>query len=402
MMALMAVAASTAFAQDDLVKQASKIDNWEEAVKTITPALTNDATADKAKAYNTLVDITYKKFKKEDDVKTTNQIMKKNDAYDADGMIKAGVQSLKAAMECDKYDQLPNEKGKVKLRFRNSNSARMQAVRLAILNGAIEMSNDKKDQEALECFDLYLSSATSSLFEGKNLTNDPNRGIAAFYGGRSAVQLQDYAKATDMFKIGVQDTAKQIHDLSFEFLLYCMRLSQKTAADSAKYINDMKELYAQFPENEQVYGSLSDAYLAKGDNAEVVRLADDFLAKNPQAGLPHVYKAYLLMNDKKYDESIAEFDKVPETAAAYLQCVFNRAVCKYNKAADFNEQNSDMRTGRMTPENEAAYKEMLHKAQLDFEKAQQLDPDQMTVKWGYLLKNVYIATGQQEKADAIM
>ena len=108
------------------------------------------------------------------------------------------------------------------------------------------------------------------------------------------------------------------------------------------------------------------------------------------------------MQDKKYDESIAEFDKVPEGAPAYMQCVFNRAVCKYNKAADFNEANSDLRTGKMTPANEAKYKEMLHGAQLDFEKCQQLDPDQMTVKWGYLLKNIYLATGQKEKADAIL
>ena len=41
-------------------------------------------------------------------------------------------------------------------------------------------------------------------------------------------------------------------------------------------------------------------------------------------------------------------------------------------------------------------------AQKDFEKAKELDPDQMTVKWGYLLKNIYTQTGQQEKADAIL
>ena len=403
MMALVATSATTAFAQDDLVKQASKMDNWEEAVKAITPALTSDATTDKAKAYNTLVDITYKKFEQEDGIKTTNQVMQKNDPFDKDGMLSAGMQAIKAAIECDKYDQQPNEKGKVKIRFRNKNADRLKSVRIGVLNAAIDFANEKKDKEAFEAFDLYLTSGSTMPFgDEETAKQDPNRGVAAFYGGRSAVQLQNYAKACDFFKIGVQDTAKQIHDLSFEFLLYCMRLNQKTAEDSVKYLNDMKALYAQFPDNDQVYGSLADAYLAKGDNAEVLRLADERLAKDPKASLPHVYKAFLLMGEKKFDESIAEFNLVPEDAPAYLQCVFNRAVCKYNKAAAFNEQNSDMRTGRLTPENDKIYRQYLNDAQVDFEKAQKLDPDQMTVKWGYLLKNIYLATGQEDKANAIL
>ena len=51
-MALMVATASSALAQDDLVKQAAGMtDKYEEAVKTITPALTSGQTVDKAKAW---------------------------------------------------------------------------------------------------------------------------------------------------------------------------------------------------------------------------------------------------------------------------------------------------------------------------------------------------------------
>ena len=72
-----------------------------------------------------------------------------------------------------------------------------------------------------------------------------------------------------------------------------------------------------------------------------------------------------------------------------------------NIAAEFNEANADARTGRLTPDNEKKYKEMLTDAQVDFEKCQELDPDQETVKWKYLLHNVYTQTDQQAKADAL-
>ena len=44
---------------------------------------------------------------------------------------------------------------------------------------------------------------------------------------------------------------------------------------------------------------------------------------------------------------------------------------------------------------------MLKDAQGDFEKAKEIDPEQKTVKWQYLLHNVYTLTGQKDKADAL-
>ena len=407
MMAMMVVASSTAFAGDsDALKAILKAKDYAEAeslLKSSLSQLANDQ--EKAKAYNKLVDLAFEKYKKEDDIKTTNQVMQKNDPIDKEGMIQAGLNALNLAIECDKYDVLPDAKGKVKPLFQKKNQDRLKVVRIGVLNGGVDYANEDKNAEALKCFEAYMNSAKGSLFEGVDGVgvNDPNRGVAAFYGGRAAAQLKDFAKATEFFKVGVQDTAKQIHDLSFDFLLYSMRMSQTSHADSVKYLNDMKELYGQYPNNDQVYGALSDAIIQQGTNEQVVALADEHLAKNPGSSLPHVYKGYLSMQNKKYDEAIAEFDKVGEdNKNVFLQCVYNRAVCKWNKAAEFNEAKSDARTGRMTAADEATFKSMLQDAQKDFEKAKELDPDQMTVKWGYLLKNIYTQTGQQEKADAIL
>ena len=378
MMAMMVVASSTAFAGDsDALKAILKAKDFAEAealVKSSLSQLANDQ--EKAKAYNKLVDLAFEKYKKEDDIKTTNQVMQKNDPIDKEGMIQAGMNALNYAIECDKYDVLPDAKGKVKPLFQKKNQDRLKNVRIGVLNGGVDYSNDDKNAEALKCFEAYMNTAKAPFFEGVEGVgvNDPNRGVAAFYGGRAAAQLKEFAKATEFFKVGVQDTAKQIHDLSFEFLLYSMRMTQNSHADSVKYLNDMKELYKQYPSNDQVYGALSDAIIQQGTNEEVISLADEYLGKNPGSSLPHVF----------------------------LQCVYNRAVCKWNKAAEFNEAKSDARTGRMTAADEATFKDILGSAQKDFEKAKELDPDQMTVKWGYLLKNIYTQTGQQEKADAIL
>ena len=406
MMAMMLVASATAFAGDsDALKAILKAKDFTEAQSLINSSLTQltDA-AEKAKAYNKLVDLAYDKFKKEDDTKTTNAVMQKNDPVDTDGMLAAGKIALEAAMECDKYDQQPNEKGKVAIKFRDKNRDRLRAVRLSLLQAGIDLANNEKNKEAFDNFDVYLQSAKSAFFEGVDgvSKNDPNLGVAAFYGGRAAYNLEKFDKAIEYFKIGVADTAKQIHDLSFDFLLYTMRNKQKTAADSAQFITDMLSLYKEYPDAEQIYSSLSDAYISKGMNAEVIKLAEERMAKYPDSSLPHVYKAFLLMQDKKYDEAISEFAKVKEdNSPVYLNSIFNSAVCKYNKASEFNEANSDIRTGRLKPADHDKFMNMLKDAQGDFEKAKELDPEQKTVRWQYLLHNVYTLTDQKDKAAAL-
>ena len=406
MMAMMLVASATAFAGDsDALKAILKAKDYQEAQSLINSSLAQLAdNAEKARAYNKLVDLAYDKYKKEDDIKTTNAVMQKNEPVDNDGLLAAAKVALQAAMECDKYDQQPDAKGKVPNKFRQKNQDRLRAARVSLLQAGIDMANNDKQKEAFDQLEVYLSTAKSAFFEGVDgvSKNDPNLGVAAFYGGRAAYNLEQYAKAIEYFKIGVADTAKQIHDLSFDFLLYTMRNSQKTAADSAKFITDMIDLYKEYPDAEQIYSSLSDAYIAKGQNAEVIKLADERMAKYPDSSLPHVYKAFLLMQDKKYSEAVAEFAKVKEDKSpVYLNSIFNSAVCKYNMASEFNEANSDIRTGRLKPADHDKFMNMLKDAQGDFEKAKELDPDQLTVKWKYLLHNVYTLTGQEDKANAL-
>ena len=405
MMAMMFVASSTAFAGDsDALKAILKAKTYPEAEQLLKSSLAQLAdNKEKAKAYNHLVELAYDKYKNEDNIKTTNQVMQKNDPVDIEGMVKAGINALNNALECDKYDILPDAKGKVKPSFQKKNQDRLQTVRLGLLNQGFQYANDNKNQEVFDCLNPYLLTAESPLFKDiEAVKNDANKGAAAFYAGRAALQLEKNERAAEIFKIGVQDTAKQVHDLCFDLLIYTLGKTRVTKEDSVKYLNDMKDLYAQYPDNEQVYASYSDALNADGKEDMVLKLADEHLAKNPQSALPHVYKAFIAQGKKDYVTAIAEWDKVPESTNNYVQFVYYRAVCKYNQAAEFNEKNSDIRTGRLKPDDDKTYRGMLEGSMKDFEKAQQLDPDQLTVKWGYLLKNVYHALGMEDKANAIM
>ena len=180
-----------------------------------------------------------------------------------------------------------------------------------------------------------------------------------------------------------------------------MRDGVKSAADSAKYINELVELNKELSDVEKVYAFLSEAYMNNGETSKVLSLADERLTKFPESSLPYVYKGIIYQNDRKFDKAIAEYDKVKEDDKnIYMQCIYNRAICKWNQARELNELKSDPRTGKVKAEDAAQIKEILNSSQLDFEKVKELDPEN-TLKWAYLLHNVYTQTGQKEKADEL-
>ena len=198
MMAMFMVASATAFAGDsDALKAILKAKDYAEAealVKSSISQLANDQ--EKAKAYNKLVDLAYAKFKKEDDTRITNQALKKNDPIDTEGMIKAGIDALNAAIECDKYDVLPNAKGQVKPAFQKKNQDRLQSVRISLRESGCTYAEDNKNEEAFDCLDVYLRSAQAPLFKDLlTVKEDPNKGIAAYYCGRAAMQMEKTDRA---------------------------------------------------------------------------------------------------------------------------------------------------------------------------------------------------------------
>lgn len=387
---MMLIAAATTFAGDsDALKAILKAKTYadaEQLLKTNLSQLANDE--EKAAAYNKLVDLAMDAFNDEDNKRLLQQ------PFDTKVLYTSAYNALVNAIECDKYDQLPNAKGKIKPRYHNKNQERLNTVRIAVINGGVEYINNQDNKNAYDYFMLYLNSAKSSLFAGSDIIKtDANLGLASYYAGRAAILSEEYGKATAAFDEALNDTSAEIRDEAFRLKLYAMNNNQKTAADSAKYIADLKEMMVKYPDNDKVFGALGDALLLQEKNDELTALCN----ANPDQPLAGIYIGMIAMNDKKYEEAIAAFSKITPDHPSYLQVVFNRAVCKLNVAGEFQEKYANKNTGAMTPQNEAKFKELLNDARVDFETVRELDPDQNTVRWVVLLRNIYYNLGDEAK-----
>ena len=129
--------------------------------------------AEKAKAYNKLVDLAMAKVSKETGTITENQMAAqlgqgKVQPYDTLGLGDAICQAIDAAIECDKYDQQPDAKGKVKPKFGEKNAQRIWAVRSHLVNIGQEQARLGNNANVLKYWGGFTDSGNHPFFEAQD------------------------------------------------------------------------------------------------------------------------------------------------------------------------------------------------------------------------------------------
>ena len=403
-MALMATVATTAFAQDDLVKQAKKqlgSNEFEQAAATLAPALTSAETKDKAAAWNLQVDIMVGKFQAVQAKIQEGLTAGKPMPYDTLGMNNAAYEALKAAMECDKYDVQPNEKGKVKIRFRQNNQQRMQNIRLNLINAGLFDYNHKNMEGAFAKWALYTDSPEDPLFTGfadvADLSKDQYRSEIAYYAGLVAYQMKDHPNALKYAKIAGQDPKKA--NEANEIILFSMKETMKTASDSLEYVDMVKKLHKENPEEERFFNLLMEYYTRSNNMKALSEWAEEEITLNPENKMAWALKGEVQMNNREWDAAVASYQKAIDIDSEFIQCIFNAGVCLNSKAIELKDKLADKNTGGLTKDNAEKVKAILNEALPFLERAKELDPDREKVKWAYPLYQIYYSLGDKAKSD---
>ena len=163
--AMMVLGATSAFAGDsDALKAVLKAKTYADAkalVEQNLGSMANDA--EKAKAYNYLVELSMKQFNDQQSIIQMNQITKKNDPVDEAAMSDGAYNALINAIECYKYDQLPNAKGKIAPKF-NNNANRVWSARIQLVNAGQTAAQNNKEADVLKYWGAFLDTDNEPLF----------------------------------------------------------------------------------------------------------------------------------------------------------------------------------------------------------------------------------------------
>ena len=375
MMAMMFVASTTTFAGDsDALKAVMKSKNYAEAAQLLKQNIGQMAdAAEKAKAYNHLVDLAMNKVSKETGTITENQVATqmgqgKVQPYDTLGLADAICDAIYDAIECDKYDQQPDAKGRVKPKFNEKNAQRIWAVRTHLVNIGQEEARKENKANALKYWGGFTDSGNDPFFAAQN--HEPEKeyaGQVALFSGRYAWELKDMDRANRYFEIAKKDPTQKNDALNFQ--LYALRTNLANRTDSLAAVEKIKQMYAAEPENDAILDALNQMYDGMKDKAAQTALLDGHLAKFPNSFAALANKGLMAM---------AENDALK--GAEWLR---KAAAAKPDNAVIFTYLGICLSSLAANSEDGAKGKDYYKQAIEAFDKAKELDPDKQMANWGY-------------------
>ena len=373
-MAMMCIASGAAFAGDSPeLKAILKAKTYDEAASLVKAANLPNA-EEKAKAYNKLVDLAMSKVTKETGTIAENQLAEqmktgKVEQYDTLGLADAICNAINDAIECNKYDQEPNAKGKVAPKFAEKNAQRIWSVRTHLVNIGQDVSRSGNDAAVLKYWGAFLDSSADPLFASQEHESQKAYfGQVAFFAGRYAAQAKDMTRANKYLDMAMEDPEQKTEALNLK--LYLGRSELKTKQDSLQYIETLKDLYVKNPENAVVLDGL---YIMYGEMKD--RKAQDALLDNHFDNYPIDFKA---LADKGMLLAIDDND--PKAGAEWLR-----------KAIAVNDKNAVVQYYLGTclivqagnTEDTNARKALFQEAVKALDAAKEIDPDKAQVRWGY-------------------
>ena len=376
--AMMVLGATSAFAGDsDALKAVMKAKTYAEAetlLKQNLGQLANDA--EKAKAYNKLVDLSMKAYNDQQSIMQTNQIMKKNDPIDENAMNEGAYNALMNAIECYKYDQLPNAKGKVAPKF-GGNAARVWSARIQLVNAGQTAAQNNKADDVLKYWGAFLDTETNPLFASIDAKQKESEkeyiGQVALFAARYAYQAKDGARCEKYCDIAMK-SEKEAKD-ALNLKLYVLKDGLKTHADSLSYINKLKDLYAKDANNEVILDGLNSMYSSMRMQKEQEALLDEVLAKNPNSFVALANRGMMFIQRNDADNAIKNLKKALDIKPDNVTVMVYLGACYNSKASALQDPN-----GR-----KVVYKEAIKV----LDKAKELDPEKSQANWGYTRYQAY-------------
>ena len=376
--AMLVLGATSAFAGDsDALKAVMKAKTYVEAealVKQNLGQFANDA--EKAKAYNKLVDLGMKVFNEQQTIQQTNQLMKKNDPVDENVMNEGAYNALMNAIECYKYDQLPNAKGKVAPKF-NGNATRVWGARQQLVNAGQTAAQNNKADEVLKYWGAFLDTDSEPLFASVDAKQKEAEkeyiGQVALFAARYAYQAKDAARCEKYCDIAMT-SEKEAKD-ALNLKLYVMKDGLKTKEDSLNYVNKLKDLYAKDPSNDVMLDGLNSMYSALKMEKEQTELLDAAIAKDPKNFVALANKGMMYIQKNDANNAIKCLKQALEAKPDNVVVMTYLGACYNSKAGEIQAVQ-----GR-----KVVYQEAIK----ILDKAKELDPEKAQANWGYTRYQAY-------------
>ncbi|MBQ7420360.1 MAG: hypothetical protein IJV17_06470 [Prevotella sp.] len=292
----------------------------------------------------------------------------------------------------DTLDALPDEKGRVKMHYREDHARLLDQLRLNLYYGGTYHLRRDNYATAYDFFETYLQAGEKPLFTGYDYPQkDPRIPEVAYWAEYAGYKMQDATLTLRYFDEAVRDTAKARYAMQYACEAY------RWQKDEQRYLEMLKRGFDRYPDFPYFFPRLIDYYQAQERPDSALYYADQALRTYPQEQLFLLAKSVALLNLERYDECIDVSEQLISRNDTLAEPYFNIATAKLNQALVL-EQKSQPRIYR------EQIRQLYMEARPYMEAYRKLAPDEKR-KWAPSLYRIYLNLNmgrQFEEIDKVM
>lgn len=279
----------------------------------------------------------------------------------------------------DSIDALPDEKGRIALKYRKDHAFQLSHFYHNLYTGGIYFQNHQKYDEAVQFMDTYLSAPHWPLFSATKIS--PDSTVAAHASSVSLVA--GYKKGDFPAALKYKDLALK-YSPRLELSLQCLSdiyYQQKDTMDCLRYLRMGVD---SFPVSSFFFPRLVGYYCDEGEYKEALSLTERVMKADTADIMLRVTHQTLLLNLARYEECINEGMMLLSRNDSIAEVNYNIALAYYNKALEM-ESNTKLMPAERTRNVNALYR----KCRPYMERYRALAPEEKD-RWRPVLYTIYL------------
>ena len=316
-----------------------------------------------------------------------NERMYLRQQQDTAALFKLALKMFGDYQSLDSVDALPDKKGRVHLKYRNSNSAFLNIYRPNLYNGGVYFLRKQNYKEAFSMIDAFLDCQRQPLFENYHYERDTLNRTAAFWTVLCGYQTGDHEMALKYKDLALQDT------LHLESCFQYLAEIYKQQGDKPNYEWSLVKGFECNPSSSYFFPRLIDYYNTSNQTERAMTIVNDALQTNDSSELFLFAKSNLLLNQGDYDECIAICDTLITRNDSLADAYYNAGVAYVNKAFLLEKGKVDMKQRR-------EIRQLYQKALPYMERYRALAPQEKD-KWAAALYNIYLKLNMGKQFEEI-
>ena len=308
---------------------------------------------------------------------------------------KALMESYDYFVNAVKLDQLPDAKGKVKLRYSKDIKGYLKDYYIIQQNliayGAYQF--EKKNYEgAVKTFEAYLEIPKMPLMNNE-IKMDSTYNMITYYTAAAAANAKMNDKAISIYE-SLKD--KKYETKSVYQSLYQEYVEKK---DTANFVKTLKEGTDLFPADVWFLQNLINYYIFSGKTKEALDYLDKAIEREPNLAHYRYVKGNLDESLGNIDEAILAFDKAIELDPTMADAYAGKGRLYFNKAVKMSDAANKIKDNKLYNIESKKVDDAFRISLPFFKKAAELNPKEVEFK--KTLKTLYYRLKMDAEFEAV-